>query len=84
MKFLMMSLIMVLAFSGCSTTYGKAKVVYTGAKTAYIALELENENIERIDNVLVIYDEVRTSVVKEVERRKKQKRVSVNSSQTQK
>ena len=78
----MMSLIMLLAFSGCSTTYGAGKVVYTGAKTAYIELELENDNLERIDNVLVIYDEVRTSVVGEVERQKKQKRVSVSSSQT--
>lgn len=72
-----------LFMSGCVTTYGTGKVVYTGAKTAYIALEIENENVERIDNLLVIYDEVRTSVVGEVERQKKQKRVSVNSSLTQ-
>jgi len=81
MKILMIGLIMALAFSGCSTTYGAGKVIYKGAKTAYIELELENENIERIDNVLVVYDEVRTSVVGEVQRQKKQKRVSVSSSQ---
>jgi len=72
----------MIVMSGCSTTYGTGKVIYTGAKAAYISLEIENENVERIDNVLVIYDEVRTSVVGEVERQKKQKRVSVNSSQT--
>lgn len=73
---------MVLAFSGCSTAYGTGKVVYMGGKTAYIALEIENENVEKIDNVLVIYDEVRTSVTGEIERQKKQKLVSVSSSQT--
>jgi CTP:molybdopterin cytidylyltransferase MocA len=76
-------LAVALLFGGCSTAYGTGKVVYKGARTAYIELEIENENIERIDNILVIYDEVRTSVVGEVERQKKQKSVDVDTSLTQ-
>lgn len=62
----------VLVFGGCSTAYGVGKVVHKGAKTVYIELELENENLERIDNILVIYDEVRSSVLNEVQKQKKQ------------
>ena len=61
MKKLIIGCIIALSFSACSTTYGAGKVIYKGAKTAYIELEFENENVERIDNVLVVYDEVRTS-----------------------
>jgi len=46
--------------------------VYKGARTAYIELELENENLEKIDNILVIYDKVRGSVDEEVQKQKKQ------------
>jgi predicted small secreted protein len=76
-------LAVALLLSGCSTAYGTGRVIYKGAKTAYIELEIENENIERIDNILVIYDEVRSSVVGEVERQKKQKSVVVDTSLTQ-
>jgi|AMQJ01.1.fsa_nt_gi predicted small secreted protein len=62
----------LLLFSGCSTAYGTGKVVYKGARTAYIELELENENLEKIDNILVIYDKVRGSVDEEVQKQKKQ------------
>lgn len=65
-------LALALLFSGCSTAYGTGKVVYKGAKTAYIELELENENLEKIDNILVIYDKVRGSADEEVQRQKKQ------------
>jgi predicted small secreted protein len=61
MKKLIIGCIIALSFSACSTTYGAGKVIYKGAKTAYIELEFENENVESIDNVLVVYDEVRTS-----------------------
>jgi len=67
----------IFLFTGCSTTYSAGKIIYTGAKTAYIELELDNPNIERIDNILVIYDEVRRSVVGEVKIQKKTHAVSL-------
>jgi predicted small secreted protein len=73
MKKLLMGILvlfLVLLLSGCSTAYGTGKVIYKGAKTAYIELDLEDENLERIDNIFVVYDKVRTSVVEEVQRKK--------------
>jgi len=69
-KIVIMSLLMI-GFSGCATTYGTGKVLYTGAKKVYIELEIENDKLESIDSVLVIYDKVRTTTINEVNRRKK-------------
>jgi hypothetical protein len=80
MKFLILSLIMVFSFSGCVTDkpYAVGKVIYTGARTAYIELPLPaNGTLENVDTVLVQYDKVRTGV-REVTDKKKGKDANIS------
>ena len=73
MRVYLIGLIMVLALAGCVTDkpYAVGKVIYTGARTAYIELPLPaNGTLENVDTVLVQYDKVRTGV-REVTDKKK-------------
>jgi len=84
MKLLILSLIMVFSFSGCAEkVYGTGKVIYVGARTAYIELDIDNPQLEAMDKVIVTYDKSRTAMVDEIERQKSKKKVSVSSSRTQ-
>jgi len=86
MKLLILSLIMVFSFSGCVTDkpYAVGKIVYTGARTAYIEFELPADaKLQTMDKVLVTYDKVRTAVKDEIVQQNKKKE-NVNTSQIQK
>jgi len=63
-KIVVMGVLMAVAMCGCADkVYGTGKVIYTGARTAYIELPIpENQTLENIDTVLVEYDKVRTGV----------------------
>jgi len=81
MKLLILSLIMVFSFSGCVTDkpYAVGKVIYTGARTAYIELPLPaNGTLENVDTVLVQYDEVRTGVREVLNESKKKEDASTS------
>jgi len=80
MRVYLMGLIMVLALAGCVTDkpYAVGKVIYKGARTAYIELPLpKNGTLENVDTVLVQYDKVRTGV-REVLDKKKAEGVSTS------
>ena len=65
-------LIIAAAFllNGClaEKIYKTGKVVYVGAKRAYIELDLHNETLENIDEIVVKIDKVKTSVEKELKK----------------
>ena len=72
MKMLMMAFIAAFV-SGCVTDkpYAVGKVIYTGARTAYIELPLPaNATLENMDTVLVQYDKVRTGVREILDKKK--------------
>lgn len=80
MRVYLIGLIMVLALAGCVTDkpYAVGKVIYTGARTAYIELPLPaNGTLENVDTVLVQYDKVRTGV-REVTNKKKGKDANIS------
>jgi len=80
MRVYLIGLIMVLALAGCVTDkpYAVGKVIYTGARTAYIELPLPaNGTLENVDTVLVQYDKVRTGV-REVTDKKKGKDANIS------
>lgn len=65
MKKMLLGLIIVLSLSGCvaDKVYTAGKVVYQDAKTIYVALPIENEKLEKLDEILVSVDTARTAVV---------------------
>ena len=66
---------MMFALVGCVTDkpYAVGKVVYTGARTAYIELPIpENGTLKNVDTVLVQYDKVRTGVRSVIDSKKKE------------
>jgi len=71
-KILLMSILMMIAMSGCFSekVYGTGKVLYVGAKTAYIELDVEDAKLEALDKVVVTYDKVRTAVKQETSQKK--------------
>jgi len=86
MRVYLVGLIMVFALVGCVTDkpYAVGKVVYTGARTAYIEFELPADaKLQTMDKVLVTYDKVRTAVKDEIVQQNKKKE-NVNGSQIQK
>ena len=74
MRVLILGLIMVFSFTGCITDkpYAVGKVIYKGARAAYIELPLPaNGTLENIDTVLVQYDKIRTGVREVLDESKK-------------
>ena len=65
MRVYLIGLMIVFSLAGCVTDkpYAVGKVIYKGARTAYIELPLPaNGTLENVDTVLVQYDKVRTGV----------------------
>jgi len=84
MKIILLFMMIVFSFSGCADkAYSTGKVIYVGARTAYIELDIDNPQLEAMDKVIVTYDKSRTAMVDEIERQKSKKKVSVNSTQMQ-
>jgi hypothetical protein len=57
-------IVMVGFFSGCVSdkVYKTGKIIYKGAKTAYIELDIESDKLKSIDSVVVSYDEARETI----------------------
>ncbi len=84
MRVLILGLITIFSFSGCVTDkpYAVGKVIYTGARTAYIELPLpENGILKNVDTVLVQYDKVRTGVREVLDESKKKEGASTSQSE---
>ena len=65
-------LILAAAFllSGClaEKIYRTGKVVYVGAKRAYIELDLHNETLENIDEIVVKVDRIKSNIDKKLKK----------------
>jgi len=65
-------LILAAAFllNGClaEKIYKTGKVVYVGAKRAYIELDLHNETLENIDEIVVKVDKIKSSIEEELKK----------------
>jgi len=77
----MIMIAMVFLLSGCfaDKAYGTGKVLYVGARTAYIELDIDNAQLEALDEVVVTYDKSRSAMKDEIERQNSKKKVTVNS-----
>ena len=75
---------LVLSFNGCfaEKAYGTGKVIYVGARTAYIELDLHNKQLEDIDAVLVKLDKVHSAVKEEVKKKHQEDVSSLQSEET--
>lgn len=62
-KLLLLMLVLFLAGCGVSEkVYTTGKVIYRGARVAYIELPVQSDSLEKVDKVVVTYDKVRTEV----------------------
>jgi len=69
-----LSLFLVGCTSAGSSVYNKGKVIYVGAKTAYVELDIKSEKLEVLDEVVVTFDKARTAVIES------KKKVDANTS----
>ena len=73
MKNLIIVIALWLVFSGCVSdkVYATGKVIHAGAKAVYIELPVESGTLENMENIVVIYDRVRTKIKNQIALNKK-------------
>ncbi len=76
--------LIALGLTGCGISekvYTPGKIIYKGARVAYVELDIDNENLEKIDKVVVSYDKVRTEITEAIKDSKKKQGVVTSEAQ---